>query len=342
MDTNKIKTVLVTGGAGYIGSHTCVELLSSGFKVVVLDNLSNSNSISLDRVNEITGSTLTFVKGDIRDEKALSNIFEKQNINAVMHFAGRKAVAESMSMPLAYYQNNVAGTLTLLESMNKYDVKDIVFSSSATVYGNAGNLPINETFPLSTTSPYGRSKLFIEHILEDICGSDTQWNASILRYFNPVGAHESGLIGEDPNGTPNNLMPHISQVAIGKLDKLTIYGGDYPTKDGTGIRDYIHVVDLAKGHIKALEKLIERPGFIIHNLGTGQGYSVLEMIKAFETASGKKIPYQISGRRKGDVAICYADPSLSEKDMGWLPDRKIDEMCRDSWNWQQKNPNGYI
>jgi UDP-glucose 4-epimerase len=339
--SNKIKTVLVTGGAGYIGSHTCVELLESEYHVVVVDNLSNSKYTSLKRVQMITGKTLSFVNADIRDKQTLSEIFEKHPIDAVIHFAGLKAVGESVAIPLDYYQNNLSGTLCLLEVMKQSNVKNIVFSSSATVYGEPVTLPIKEDFPLSAANPYGRSKLFIEDILRDLHKSDGSWNISILRYFNPVGAHESGLIGEDPNDIPNNLMPYISHVAIGKLEKLSVYGNDYPTNDGTGVRDYIHVVDLAKGHIKALAKLEQTPGCITHNLGTGRGYSVLEMVAGMEEASGQKVPYQIVGRREGDIAACFADPTLAREELNWIAEKGLKQMCEDTWNWQVNNPEGY-
>lgn len=333
--------ILVTGGAGYIGSHTCVELLDAGYGVIVVDNLSNSKQTSLERVQQITGKPLSFIQADLRDKNALAELFDRYNIDAVIHFAGLKAVGESVQLPLNYYDNNVTGTLCLLEVMKQHDVKNLVFSSSATVYGDPHTLPIKEDFPLSATNPYGRSKLIIEEILRDLHQSDKSWNISILRYFNPVGAHSSGLIGEDPNGIPNNLMPYISQVAVGKLQKLSVYGGDYPTKDGTGIRDYIHVVDLAKGHIKALEKLSTTPGCIMHNLGTGQGYSVIETIKAFKKASDRKIPFQIVDRRPGDIAACYADPSRAKVDLGWVAEKTLQQMCDDAWRWQKANPKGF-
>jgi len=335
------KQILVCGGAGYIGSHTCVELLEADYDVIVVDNLCNSSPIALDRVKQITGKAVTFIQADVRDTHGMSQIFEQYNIDSVIHFAGLKAVGESVKIPLDYYNNNLTGTLCLLEVMNKHQVKNIVFSSSATVYGDPATLPITEDFPLSATNPYGRSKLIVEEILRDLYKSDNDWNISILRYFNPVGAHECGIIGEDPNGIPNNLMPYISQVAVGKLEKLSVYGDDYETKDGTGVRDYIHVVDLAKGHIKALEKLATKPGCITHNLGTGQGYSVLEMVKAFEQASGKNVAYQIVGRREGDIAACYANPELAEKELGWTAEKGLEEMSQDTWLWQEGNPNGY-
>jgi len=333
--------ILVTGGAGYIGSHTCLELLQTGFEVIVVDNLSNSKEESLKRVQELTGKTLSFHKVDLLDKKALSAVFDKYSFDAVVHFAGLKAVGESVAIPLRYYHNNVIGTVILCEVMNEHNVKNIVFSSSATIYGDPHKVPITEDFPLSPANPYGSTKLMIETILKDLYHSDKYWNVALLRYFNPVGAHSSGRIGEDPNGIPNNLMPYISQVAVGKLDKLSVYGNDYPTHDGTGIRDYIHVVDLAQGHLVALDKLKTNPGLIIYNLGTGCGHSVLEVIAAFEKASGKKIPYKIVGRRSGDIAICYTDPSKAQKELGWSAERNIDDMCADTWRWQSNNPNGY-
>ena len=339
--TSLNKTILVTGGAGYIGSHTCIELLTAGYKVVVIDNLSNSKTASLDRVQEITGKTLNFVEGDLRNKSDVETIFNQYKIDAVIHFAGLKAVGESVEIPITYYQNNIAGTLNLLEAMNNAQVKNIVFSSSATVYGDAKVQPIIEDSPLSATNPYGRAKLITEEMLQDIYKSDTQWNISILRYFNPVGAHKSGLIGEDPNGVPNNLMPYVSQVAVGKLKKLNVFGNDYPTKDGTGVRDYIHVVDLSKGHICALTKLNEKPGLIIHNLGTGKGFSVLELVAAFEKASNKTISYQIAERREGDIATCYADSSKAKQELDWKAEENLDAMCEDTWHWQSKNQNGF-
>jgi len=333
--------ILVTGGAGYIGSHTCVELLNSGFDVSVVDNLSNSKEESLKRVKEITGKSLRFHKVDLLDRKALSAVFEEAKAEAVIHFAGLKAVGESVHIPLRYYYNNVTGTLILLEVMNKFGVKNIVFSSSATVYGEPEKVPIAEDFPLSATNPYGRSKLMIEDILRDLYVADKSMNIAILRYFNPVGSHKSGRIGESPNDIPNNLMPYVAQVAVGKLPVLNVFGNDYPTPDGTGVRDYIHVVDLAIGHLFALKKLDTKPGIVTYNLGTGRGYSVLEMVKAFEKASGKSVPYKITARRPGDIAECYADPSTAKKEMGWSADRDIDEMCADVWRWQSANPNGY-
>jgi len=333
--------ILVTGGAGYIGSHTCLELLQAGFEVIVVDNLSNSKEASLKRVQELTGKTLSFHKVDLLDKKALSAVFDKYSFDAVVNFAGLKAVGESVVIPLRYYHNNVTGTIILCEVMKEHNVKNIVFSSSATIYGDPHKVPITEDFPLSPANPYGSTKLMIETILKDLYHSDKYWNVALLRYFNPVGAHPSGRIGEDPNGIPNNLMPYISQVAVGKLAKLSVFGNDYPTPDGTGIRDYIHVVDLAKGHLIALDKLKTDPGLIIYNLGTGQGYSVFEMIAAFEKASGKKIPYEVVGRRSGDIATCYADPTKAQKELGWSAKRNIDDMCADTWRWQSNNPNGY-
>lgn len=334
-------SILVTGGAGYIGSHACVELLQSGYDVVVIDNLCNSKEESLKRVQKITGKSLKLYKEDLTNQKAIEEIFKKEQIEAVIHFAGLKAVGESVSIPLQYYKNNIISTLVLCEAMKKYDVKKLVFSSSATVYGDPHKVPITEDFPLRATNPYGRTKLMIEEILHDLYTSDNTWDIAILRYFNPVGAHPSGLIGEDPNGIPNNLVPYIAQVAIGKLNSLSVYGNDYPTLDGTGVRDYIHVVDLVLGHLKALEKLKTRPGIVTYNLGTGKGYSVLEMIKAFSKASGREIAYKITGRRPGDIASCYADTSKARTELGWSALKGIDEMCTDSWRWQINNPDGY-
>lgn len=333
--------VFVTGGAGYIGSHTVLELLESGHEVIVIDNLSNSSFEAIKRVEKITGKGVTFYEEDLLNKEAVRKIFESHLIDAVIHFAGYKAVGESVEKPLMYYNNNITSTLILCEVMREYGVKKLVFSSSATVYGDPEEVPITEDFPLSATNPYGRTKLFIEYILKDLHIADPSWNISLLRYFNPVGAHVSGLIGEDPNDIPNNLMPYISQVAVGKLKKLSVFGGDYPTPDGTGVRDYIHVVDLAIGHLKALEKLETNPGLIIHNLGTGKGTSVLDMIKAFENASGKEVPYVITERRPGDIAECYADPSKAEKELDWKAERDIEQMCEDTWRWQSNNPNGY-
>ena len=334
-------TVLVTGGAGYIGSHACVELLKSGFEVVVIDNLSNSKEEALRRVEEITGKSFKFYKKDLLDRAALEEIFNKEKIDAVMHFAGLKAVGESVSQPMRYYHNNIIGTLVLCEVMNKYGVKNIVFSSSATVYGNPHTVPITEEFPLSVTNPYGRTKLMIEEILRDIYIADNTWNIAILRYFNPIGAHSSSRIGEDPKDIPNNLVPYITQVAIGKRDKLSVYGNDYSTADGTGVRDYIHVVDLVLGHLKALEKLKSNPGVVTYNLGTGRGYTVLEVVKTFSKILNRELPYEIVARRPGDVAACYADPSKAKTELGWCAEKGLEEMCKDSWNWQSGNPNGY-
>jgi UDP-glucose 4-epimerase len=334
-------TILVTGGAGYIGSHTCVELLEAGYDAVVVDNLSNSDRKSIERVEKITGKPLPLYTSDLLDIDALNRIFEKHTIDTVIHFAGYKAVGESVAKPLKYYENNLVGTIRLLQCMKEHNVKNIVFSSSATVYGDPHKVPITEDFPIQATNPYGRSKLMIEEILRDLYKSDSSWNIAILRYFNPVGAHKSGLIGEDPNDIPNNLVPYISQVAIGKLKELRVFGNDYPTPDGTGVRDYIHVIDLALGHIKAVEKICQNPGLFTVNLGTGRGYSVLEMIKAFEKASGRKIPYIFTDRRPGDIAVCYADPTKAYELLGWKAERDIDEMCEDTWRWQTMNPNGY-
>lgn len=334
--------VLVTGGAGYIGSHTVVELLEQGEQVVVIDNLSNSSFVSLERVEQITGKKADFYQIDILDREALKSLFAKYDIQSVIHFAGLKAVGESTRIPLRYYQNNIAGTLVLCEVMAEFGVKNLVFSSSATVYGDPATVPILETFPTGATNPYGRSKLMVEEILTDLNSSDSQWNIALLRYFNPIGAHPSGLIGEDPNGIPNNLTPYITQVAVGKLPSLSVFGDDYPTPDGTGVRDYIHVVDLAKGHLKALDKLKEQPGLVTYNLGTGIGYSVLEVVRAFEKATGKTIPYQISQRRPGDIAQCYADPSKARDELGWIAEKGIEEMTADAWRWQSTNPDGYL
>jgi len=334
-------TILVTGGAGYIGSHTCLELLASGYDVVVVDNLCNSSKEGLRRVEEITGKQVTFYEMDLRDTDGLHEIFLEHAIESVIHFAGLKAVGESVRMPLHYYSNNIAATLGLCQVMEEFGVKNIVFSSSATVYGDPATVPITEDFPLSATNPYGNSKLFIEQILQDLHTADSSWNVGLLRYFNPVGAHVSGRIGEDPNDIPNNLMPYVAQVAVGRLPELSVFGNDYPTPDGTGVRDYIHVVDLAKGHIKAIEKLKTNPGVVIYNLGTGKGYSVLDMVRAFEKASGRKVPYRITARRPGDIAVCYADPSKAWKELGWQAEKGIEEMCEDAWRWQSTNPNGY-
>lgn len=332
--------LLITGGAGYIGSHTCVELLNEGYEITVVDNLANSKEEALKRVKEITRKDFTFHKVDLVCKKQLEEVFEKERPDGVIHFAGLKAVGESVAKPLEYYRNNIVGTVNLLEAMRKYDCKKMVFSSSATVYGDPATVPITEDFPLSVTNPYGRTKLMIEDILRDLYRSDDTWSLVILRYFNPVGAHESGRIGEDPAGIPNNLMPYISQVAAGKLKRLRVFGDDYATPDGTGVRDYIHVVDLAKGHIASLKKLSEN-GIYTYNLGTGKGYSVLDAVKAFESANALEIPYDIVERRPGDIAECYADPALAEKELGWRADKELVDMCRDTWNWQKNNPNGY-
>lgn len=333
--------ILVTGGTGYIGSHTILELLNAGYDTVTIDNLSNSKLESLNRVHKLTGRESEFENVDLLDKDGLRSIFKKYDIDGVIHFAGLKAVGESVQKPLYYYKNNVTGTLNLLEIMREADVKNIVFSSSCTVYGDPERVPVTEDFPLSATNPYGRTKLTIEYILKELHQSDNSWNVALLRYFNPVGAHQSGKIGEDPSGIPNNLLPYITQVAVGKLKELRVFGGDYPTHDGTGVRDYIHVMDLATGHLKAWEKLNEKPGVVAYNLGTGKGYSVLDVIKAFEKASGKKIPYRITDRRPGDVAETFADPSKAEKELTWSAERTIEQMCRDAWNWQSKNPKGY-
>ncbi len=334
-------TILVTGGAGFIGSHTCVELLNEGHNVIVVDNLANSKKAALKRVEGITGKMLTFYQMDLLHKSELSVIFKKHKIDAAIHFAGYKAVGESVEKPLSYYQNNIISTLNLCEVMQEFHAYDLVFSSSATVYGNPDQSPLKEDAALTAVNPYGRTKLFIEEILRDLHQADERWNIALLRYFNPVGAHSSGRIGEDPNDIPNNLMPYISQVAVGKLEQLSVFGSDYPTPDGTGVRDYIHVVDLAVGHLKALEKLREDPGIVTYNLGTGQGYSVLDVVKAFEKTSGKHVPYQITGRRPGDAAVCYADPSKAEKELDWQAEKDLNDMCRDVWRWQSQNPDGY-
>ena len=334
-------SILVTGGAGYIGSHTCVELLEAGYEVVVVDNLSNSSELSLSRVKKITGKSLTFYEADLLDRDALVDIFEKEKIDSVIHFAGLKAVGESVAKPLEYYHNNVTGTLVLCDVMRQFGVKSIVFSSSATVYGNPKTVPINEDFPLFATNPYGRTKLMLEEIFRDLYVADNEWRIVLLRYFNPIGAHESALIGEDPKGIPNNLVPYITQVAVGKLKKLSVFGDDYDTHDGTGVRDYIHVVDLADGHVKALDKIKKSSGVFTYNLGTGVGYSVLDMVKAFAKTVGKEIPYKVIPRREGDIATCYADPSLASKELNWQAKRDLKDMCEDSWKWQKNNPKGY-
>ena len=334
--------ILVTGGAGYIGSHTVVELQTAGYDVVVLDNLSNSSEKSLQRVEKITGKPVTFYKADILDRDALNAVFEKESIDSCIHFAGLKAVGESVQKPWEYYENNIAGTLTLVDVMRKHGVKNIIFSSSATVYGNPAFVPITEECPKGQcTNPYGWTKSMLEQILMDIQKADPEWNVVLLRYFNPIGAHKSGMIGENPNGIPNNLMPYITQVAVGKLKELGVFGNDYDTPDGTGVRDYIHVVDLAKGHVKALKKIEEKAGLKVYNLGTGIGYSVLDIVKNFEEATGVKIPYVIKDRRAGDIATCYSSAEKAEKELGWKAEFGIKEMCADSWKWQSNNPNGY-
>ena len=334
--------VLVAGGAGYIGSHVCVELIENGIDVVILDNLSNSSIEVISRIEEITSTEVNFYKADILDDRALDGLFFNEQIDAVINFAGAKSVGESVKDPLFYYRNNVSGAITLLEAMARHGVKNLVFSSSATVYGDTEELPIAETAPVGgITNPYGRTKAMIEQILEDIHKSDPEWNIVMLRYFNPVGAHESGLIGEDPKGTPNNLMPYIAQVAIGQRPYLSVFGNDYPTKDGTGIRDYIHVVDLAKGHVKAMGMIRKKVGFKVYNLGTGKGYSVLELLHAFEDACGRELPYRFAPRREGDVAVSYCDPAKAFNEMGWKAEKTLDDMCRDSWRWQSMNPDGY-
>lgn len=334
--------ILVVGGAGYIGSHTCVQLLEAGFEIVVVDNLSNSSPASLRRVTQITGRDFPFVHADIRDKNALRTIFQTYEIQAVIHFAGLKAVGESSGRPLRYYDNNVSGSLALFEVMTEANVKSLVFSSSATVYGESANVPIKESFSLSATNPYGRTKLMIEDILRDLQKSDNTWRISLLRYFNPIGAHESGLIGENPNGIPNNLLPYVTQVAVGRLPELRVFGNDYPTPDGTGVRDYIHVMDIADGHIAALRYLFDNSALVAINLGTGNGYSVLEVVKTFSEISGKEIPYQIMPRRAGDVAINFADVDLARNLIGWIAKRNLSHMCQDAWRWQTLNPNGYM
>lgn len=333
--------ILVTGGAGYIGSHTVLLLLENGYDVVVVDNFSNSCFESLERVMEITGKTVDFYECDINDYDKLDEIFTQHDVSSVIHFAGLKAVGESVSIPLRYYENNLTGTFTLLEVMIKHNVKKLVFSSSATVYGDPHKVPITEDMPNSATNPYGRTKLFLEQILSDVYVSDHDFSISLLRYFNPIGAHHSGRIGEDPKGIPNNLMPYITQVASGKLKELSVFGGDYKTHDGTGVRDFIHVMDLSMGHLKAIEYIQDKKGVFVHNLGTGTGYSVLDIIKAFEEANGIKIAYKITDRRPGDIAECYADPTKAREELGWQATRNIVDMCRDAWNWQKQNPNGY-
>ncbi len=336
-----MEKILVTGGTGFIGSHTVLELLKKDYEVVVIDNLSNSKIDSIRRVEKLTGKTVDFFKVDLLEKSSLKEIFQAFNFHSVIHFAGLKAVGESVKKPLLYYQNNVTGTVNLCEAMQKAGVKNIVFSSSATVYGDPSQSPLSEDSTQDAVNPYGRTKLTIEYILKDLYDSDPGWNAVLLRYFNPVGAHESGEIGEDPSGIPNNLMPYVTQVAIGKLDKLQVFGDDYPTRDGTGERDYIHVMDLADGHVKALEKITNNPGVIPYNLGTGSGSTVLELVHTFEEVNDVSIPYKIAPRRPGDAAICYADPSKAEKELNWKAERGLKEMCRDAWTWQTKNPKGY-
>ena len=333
--------ILVTGGAGFIASHTNVELLNAGYDVVVVDNLVNSSRESVARVEELTGKKISFYEEDLLNEKAIDAIFEKENIDSVIHFAALKAVGESCQIPLRYFDNNLTGTLNLLKVMERHGVKSIVFSSSATVYGKPESVPIREDFPLSVSNPYGRTKLIIEDMRRDIYKSDNEWDIALLRYFNPIGAHESGMIGENPHGIPNNLLPYVAKVAAGQLECVNVFGDDYDTPDGTGVRDYIHVVDLATGHIKALEKLVTHPGLVTYNLGTGVGYSVLDIIKNFEKACGKEIPYKITPRRPGDIDMCYADPAKAKEELGWEATRSIDKMCEDAWRWQTKNPNGY-
>jgi len=338
---SEMTRVLVTGGAGYVGSHACVEIVSAGYEVVVMDNLRNSSYEALERVSHILGKPIAFFRADIRDKDALNEVFEAHRISAVMHFAGLKAVGESVAEPLDYYNNNVGGSIALFEAMARHGVDRIVFSSSATVYGQPRSVPIREDAPFDAANPYGRTKVMIEQILGDVARARPSWRVAVLRYFNPVGAHESGLIGEDPRGTPNNLMPYISQVAVGRREYLSVWGSDYPTPDGTGVRDYIHVVDLAKGHVAALAKLSHVTGVVTYNLGRGRGHSVLEVIRAFETATGKAIPYRLADRRAGDVPICFADPRKAELELGWSATRGLSEMCRDSWRWQSGNPGGY-
>jgi UDP-glucose 4-epimerase len=333
--------ILVTGGAGYIGSHTCLELLQNGYELIIMDNLSNSKEESLRRVQELTGKELKFYKADLLDRDQLNKIFNENSIHAVIHFAGLKAPGESVNRPLQYFHNNVSGTLVLLDVMQAHEVHNIVFSSSATVYGEVKIVPLKEDFPLSAINPYGRTKLMIEDILRDLYRAEPDWNIAILRYFNPVGAHPSGRIGEDPNGIPNNLMPYVAQVAVGRRPFVRVWGNDYPTPDGTGVRDYIHVMDLSVGHIRALEKLATKPGLLTYNLGTGRGYSVMEVIHSFEKACHKEIPFQIMDRRPGDVATSYADPSKANKELNWHAQKTLEDMCIDAWRWQSQNPNGY-
>jgi UDP-glucose 4-epimerase len=334
--------ILVTGGAGYIGSHTCIELLNAGYEVVVLDNLYNSSEKALERVEQITGKKVKFYKADILDKEAMNEIFDKEDIDSVIHFAGLKAVGESVAKPLEYYHNNMTGTFNLCDVMRNHGVKKIIFSSSATVYGDPAFIPITEECPKGKiTNPYGQTKGMLEQVLTDLHVSDPEWNVVLLRYFNPIGAHKSGIIGEDPKGIPNNLVPYIAQVAVGKRECLGVFGNDYDTHDGTGVRDYIHVVDLARGHVKALQKFEDKPDVYIYNLGTGNGYSVLDVLHAFEKACGKKLPYEIKERRPGDIATCYADPAKAKAELGWEAEYGIEEMCEDSWRWQSQNPDGY-
>ncbi len=335
-------TILVTGGAGYIGSHTCVELLNAGYDVVIIDNLYNSNQKAVDRIEEITGKKVKFYPDDMMDRAAVKRVFDENQIDAVIHFAGLKAVGESVHKPIEYYRTNIGSTLNLTDEMRAHGCKNIIFSSSATVYGDPAEIPITENCPKGTcTNPYGWTKWMQEQILTDIHTADPEWNVILLRYFNPIGAHKSGLIGEDPKGIPNNLLPYVAQVAIGKLPEINVFGNDYDTPDGTGVRDYIHVVDLARGHVKAIERFAKKDGVFICNLGTGHGYSVLDVIHAFEKACGKELPYVIRERRPGDIATCYSSPAKAEKELGWTAEFDLEDMCRDSWNWQQKNPNGY-
>lgn len=335
------QTILVTGGAGYIGSHACVALLEAGFSVVVLDNLCNASEEAVRRVRDITGADIPLVKGDVRDANCLDTLFSSYDIAAVIHFAGLKAVGESVEQPLQYYDNNVNGSLVLLAAMERAGVKRLIFSSSATVYGDPASVPIREDFPTSATNPYGRSKLMVEEILADWHVAKPEWSLGRLRYFNPVGAHSSGRIGEDPQGTPNNLLPYVAQVAVGRREALSVFGGDYATLDGTGVRDYIHVVDLAQGHVAALNYVLQQAGLLTVNLGTGQGTSVLDMVRAFERASGRPVPFNIIARRPGDIAECWADPSLAEELLGWKASHSLEQMCADAWRWQEANPNGY-
>ena len=335
-------TILVTGGAGYIGSHTCVELLNAGYDVVIIDNLYNSNQKAVDRIEEITGKKVKFYPDDMMNRAAVKRVFDENKIDAVIHFAGLKAVGESVHKPIEYYRTNIGSTLNLTDEMRAHGCKNIIFSSSATVYGDPAEIPITENCPKGTcTNPYGWTKWMQEQILTDIHTADPEWNVILLRYFNPIGAHKSGLIGEDPKGIPNNLLPYVAQVAIGKLPEINVFGNDYDTPDGTGVRDYIHVVDLARGHVKAIERFAKKDGVFVCNLGTGHGYSVLDVIHAFEKACGKELPYVIRERRPGDIATCYSSPAKAEKELGWTAEYDLEDMCRDSWNWQQKNPNGY-